>query len=88
MTELTSSGALAGTFDPDGIFATPYGIAFDAAGDAWVTDPGVSGVVELTSSGALAAELRSADSVFSFPYGIAIDTSGNVWVQRTWATLG
>ena len=53
MTELTSSGGLAGNFAPSGAdFFFPVAVAIDAAGNAWVTNEDGNSVTELTSSGA------------------------------------
>ena len=39
VTELTSSGGLAGNFAPSGAnFSSPFGVAIDAAGNVWVTN--------------------------------------------------
>ncbi len=62
-----------------GNFLAPYGIAIDAAGDAWVTNTAGSSVIELTPSGAVGTTLTGP---LVGPKGIALDKSGNVWVAN------
>lgn len=64
----TAGGALSG----------PSAIAIDASGNAWVTNGGGTGLVELTSVG--------TPTTYAGPVGaqgVAIDKSGNVWVANT-----
>jgi hypothetical protein len=66
---------------------SPYAIAIDSTGNAWVTNiPGATGGVisEFSSLGAslLGTSGFSATSVED-PEAIAIDTSGNVWVANS-----
>lgn len=63
------------TYAP-GTLSSPYGIAIDASGNAWVTNAGGSSVVELTPTGAVGTTLTTSPG----PQGIAIDQTGNVWV--------
>lgn len=80
-TDFTLAVSMAGS---SGTLATPYGVAIDAAGDAWVTNESGalgSGVAEFTPGGAVVNN-------GSVPYitgaeGIAIDKSNNVWVANT-----
>jgi sugar lactone lactonase YvrE len=65
----------------NGTLATPYGIAIDAAGDAWVTNETGSAVSELSSSGVLLASPTTAG--LAGAQGIAVDRGGNVWVANT-----
>jgi hypothetical protein len=64
-----------------GTLATPYGIAIDASGDAWVTNETGTTVSELSASGGLVASPTAAGLTGS--QGIAVDRSGNVWVANT-----
>jgi hypothetical protein len=64
-----------------GTLATPYGIAIDAAGNAWVTNETGSAVSELSTSGNLLASPTAAGLVGA--QGVAVDRSGNVWVANT-----
>lgn len=61
--------------------ATPYGIAIDAAGDAWVTNETGTAVSELSASGSLLASPTATG--LAGAQGIAVDRSGNVWVANT-----
>jgi len=64
-----------------GSLATPYGIAIDAAGNAWVTNETGTAVSELSPTGnALAAPTATG---LAGAQGIAVDRSGNVWVANT-----
>jgi sugar lactone lactonase YvrE len=64
-----------------GTLATPYGIALDAAGNAWVTNETGSTVSELSSSGGLLAS--PAATGLAGAQGVAVDRTGNVWVANT-----
>jgi len=59
---------------------TPYGIAIDATGNAWVANESGSTITEFTPSGTSAS--YTASGLFG-PQGIAIDTGGDVWVANT-----
>jgi sugar lactone lactonase YvrE len=65
----------------NGTLATPYGIAIDAAGNAWVTNETGSAVSELSTSGNLLASPTSTG--LAGAQGIAVDRGGNVWVANT-----
>ncbi|HKN01738.1 MAG TPA: NHL repeat-containing protein [Candidatus Binataceae bacterium] len=86
VTELTSSGGLAGNFNnsntPGANFNAPYGVAIDAAGNVWVTNRNGNSVTELTSSGTLAGNFAPSGASFNVPQGVAIDAAGNVWVTN------
>jgi len=61
-----------------GALSGPSAIAIDASGNAWVTNGGGTGLVELTHTG--------APTTYTGPVGaqgVAIDKSGNVWVANT-----
>jgi streptogramin lyase len=64
-----------------GTLNTPYGIAIDAAGNAWITNLGGSAVTKLTSAGTLVSNYSATGLIGA--KGIAIDRSGNVWVANT-----
>jgi sugar lactone lactonase YvrE len=69
---------------------SPSGLAFDSAGDLWVTNSGLSssGSVVEFAPGQLAASGNPAPAVtissngtnIHGPYGLAFDSSGNLWV--------
>jgi hypothetical protein len=73
--------SVAVTSTSGGTLATPYGIAIDASGNAWVTNESGTTVSEVGVSGSglgtqTAAGLAGAQ-------GVAVDRSGNVWVANT-----
>ena len=86
VTELTSSGSLAGNFDPSGAnFDGPWGVAVDASGDAWVTNEGGNSVTELTPIGGPIGNFNNTNTSganFNIPRGVAIDSSGHIWVMN------
>ena len=63
-----------------GQFNTPRGVAYDAAGDAWIADTGNNRVQEESPAGAVLATFAA-----SAPQGIAVDRIGNVFVANTGA---
>ena len=75
VTELSSSGALLGTFT---VGTRPSGIAIDASGNVWVVNGGSNTVTKLSPSGAVLGTFALGIG----PSGIAIDASGNVWVAN------
>ncbi|MGO9453073.1 MAG: NHL repeat-containing protein [Candidatus Binataceae bacterium] len=80
VTELTSSGGLAGNFLGGGNFNGPWDVAIDGSGNAWVTNSDGNSVTELTSIGSLAGNFLGGG--FNVPIGVAIDAAGNVWVAN------
>src|SRR5689334_6363427 len=56
---------------------SPFAIAFDAAGNAWVS--GGSGVVEYSPAG---VQLNSIPLTATAPLGITIDGAGNKWIAH------
>lgn len=56
---------------------SPYEIAFDAAGDAWVC--GGTGVQHFTAAGVL---VQAYPLTATAPLGITIDSSGNKWIAH------
>ena len=82
VTELTSSGALVGNYDPSSYLNSPYGIAIDASGNAWVANSNGNTVTKLSSDGSTASNYTPTGSDFDEPQGIAIDASGNAWVTN------
>jgi streptogramin lyase len=83
VTELTSSGEVAGNYDPAGAnFDDPVGVAIDAGGNAWMVNQAGESVTELTSSGSLAGNYDPAGANFDNPGDPAIDAAGNVWVPN------
>jgi streptogramin lyase len=74
--------SVAATFAGTGsTLSTPYGIAIDATGDAWVTNETGTTVTELSPAGAVLATPTATNLVGA--EGIAIAPSGNVWVANT-----
>jgi len=69
------------TYNAGGALATPYGIAIDASGNAWVMNESGTAVTELSSTGSVVAS-PTASGLFG-AQGIAVDRSGNVWVANT-----
>lgn len=64
-----------------GGLATPYGIAIDASGNAWVTNETGSAVTELSAAGGVLASPTTTG--LAGAQGIAVDRGGNVWVANT-----
>lgn len=56
--------------------ASPADIAFDAAGNAWVSLPAAGKVVKFAASGAY----RETRAVGSAPHGLAMASDGKLWV--------
>jgi len=76
-----SDYTVAVSYTAGGVLATPYGVAIDAGGNAWVTNEGGSAVTELSPTGAALAS-PTATGLYG-AQGVAVDTSGNVWVANT-----
>jgi sugar lactone lactonase YvrE len=76
--DFTVAVSVAGTGNS---LATPYGIAIDGAGDAWVTNESGNTVTVFSPAGAQTAN-QGATALFG-AQGVAIDNSGNVWVANT-----
>jgi streptogramin lyase len=72
-------------YNAGGTLSSPYGIAIDAAGDAWITNAMGASVTELGPSGAVVNTLTGGGLIN--PKGIAIDRTGNVWVADAAANL-
>jgi len=64
-----------------GGLATPYAVALDSAGDAWVTNESGNNVTELSPTGSVLASPTTSGLYGA--QGIAVDRSGNVWVANT-----
>jgi streptogramin lyase len=62
--------------------STPAGIAFDAAGNVWLTETNTSAVTEFNHLGKETSNVAST-RYFSKPYGAAFDTSGNLWFNAS-----
>ena len=69
------------SFTANGGLLTPYGIALDTSGNAWITNAGGSTVTELSPTGAVLATPTATG--LAGPRGVAIDRAGNVWVANT-----
>jgi streptogramin lyase len=68
-------------FNASGTFASPYGIALDGVGNAWITNEGGTSVTELSSTGSLVTT-ATANNLYG-PQGIAVDPGGNIWIANT-----
>jgi streptogramin lyase len=68
---------------------SPFLIAIDAAGDAWITNNAAHSVSEFGSDGsAISPAAGFGGGGLADPAGIAIDASGNVWVANTGLIAG
>ena len=63
--------------------ASPYGIAIDASGNAWVTNEAGFSVVKAPSPTQTFATTSYNTAGLIAPRGISIDPSGNVWIANT-----
>jgi len=61
--------------------STPFGIAIDATGNAWVTNETGTTVTEFSPTGLVKATPTAANLVGA--QGIAVSSTGNVWVANT-----
>ena len=73
---------IAVTSTAGGVLATPYGIAIDAAGNAWVTNEAGTTVTELSATTLLQSANATVAGMYG-PQGVAIDKLANVWVANT-----
>jgi hypothetical protein len=70
----------------DGTFISPYGIAVDAGGNAYVTDSGNHRIQKFDSDGHYLLQYGSqgsGDGQFQFPTGITVDSGGAIYVADT-----
>jgi len=81
MTTQPNDFTVALRYNAGGTLSTPYAIAIDASGDAWVTNESGSAVTELSPAGSVLAS-PTATGLYG-AQGIAVDKSGNVWVANT-----
>jgi hypothetical protein len=86
--EVSSSGALLGTYTGGGLLA-PVSIAIDGLGKPWVVNAGNS-VTVLSTSGAVVspatgylATSAGETTPLSTPSSIAIDATGSVWITNS-----
>lgn len=65
-----------------GPLATPYGVAIDGSGNAWVTNETGASVAEFSPVG---STLTGSGSVYAFSgaQGLTIDPSGDIWIANT-----
>jgi hypothetical protein len=62
----------------------PKGIAIDASGNVWATNPSGNKVTELSNTGAvLSGSNGYTGGGISAPYGIAIDQNGAAWITNS-----
>jgi hypothetical protein len=64
-------------------FSSPYGIAIDASGSAWVTNEAGRSVVKAPSPTQTFATTSYTTGGLLAPRGVSIDRSGNVWIANT-----
>jgi streptogramin lyase len=64
--------------------STPYGVAIDSIGDAWVTNETGSAISLFGPTGSVLG-MGGTPATFSGAQGISIDGSGNIWVANTGA---
>ena len=77
-----SDYTVAVTMSANGGLSTPYGVAIDGSGNAWVTNESGTTVTALSPAGAVIATPTATG--LAGPQGIAIDkTTANVWVANT-----
>lgn len=69
------------SYNAGGGLATPYGIAIDASGNAWITNETGTTVTELSPTGSVLATPTATGLVGA--QGIALDNANNVWVANT-----
>ncbi len=81
MTAQPNDFSVAINYNANGAFATPYGIALDAGGNAWVTNETGTTVTELSPTGTVLASPTATGLVGA--QGVAVDRDGNVWVANT-----
>jgi hypothetical protein len=65
-----------------GTLATPYGLALDASGNAWVTNESGNNVAIFAPTGGLLQSFSPAADLYG-AQGIAIDKNGLVWIANT-----
>jgi len=63
--------------------ASPYGVAIDATGNAWVTNEAGRSVVKLPSLATTFATTTYSNGGLLAPRGISIDRNGNIWIANT-----
>jgi hypothetical protein len=83
LTTAPTDFSVAVTSTGNGTLSTPYGIAIDAAGNAWVTNESsaVLGVTGIAPSGSILNSFGY--NYLAAPQGIAIDRSGALWIANT-----
>ena len=81
--EISPSGAILGTYDPDGVLEYPQKLAIDGNGNIWVTNAGYpsSNIIELSPTGALLGNY-DPNNLIDNPSAITIDGNGNIWVAN------
>lgn len=62
---------------------SPTSIAFDAAGNAWVTNQGSNTMTVVSSLGVPAAASPFSSNGVNSPMQVAIDTHGNAWIANS-----
>jgi hypothetical protein len=74
-----SDWTIAIKYTAGGALSAPYGIAIDAAGDAYVANSSGSTVTKLSPAGVVGTALTGLTG----PKAVAVDRTGNVWVANT-----
>ncbi len=69
----------------DPSLASPYGVAVDASGNAWITNEGGFSVTEIAPGGTVLSGSSgyTGSNALVAPQGIAIDKNGAVWIANT-----
>jgi hypothetical protein len=66
-----------------GGLTSPFRVAIDGSGNAWVPNPGTSSVTEISSAGTfLSGTSGYTGGGLTFPEGVAIDSAGNAWMTN------
>ncbi len=64
--------------------SSPYGIALDASGNAWISNEAGTSVVKLAHLGStFSSSTFTGNGTILAPRGLSIDRSGNVWIANT-----
>ena len=79
VTELSSAGAVVGSYATGSGTTTPVAVAIDSSNNVWVANAGNNTVAELSNGSYTIAQTCSSNGL-NDPTGITLDNSSNVWV--------